>query len=101
MKGKHHIIIDAPRLRYEFEIKRNITILQGESASGKTTLIDLLTDYASNKDNSPIRIMSDVPCEVYIAGGERWQPVLQSIENSIVFIDEGNPFIRSKEAVKY
>ena len=40
MKGKHHIIVESARLKYEFDIKRNITIIQGDSAPGKTTLID-------------------------------------------------------------
>ena len=37
MKGKHHIIIESARLKYEFDIRRNITIIQGDSATGKTT----------------------------------------------------------------
>ncbi len=41
MKGKYKIIINNNRLHYEFEIKRNITIIRGDSATGKTTLIDM------------------------------------------------------------
>ena len=97
MKGKHHIIIESARLKYEFDIKRNITIIQGDSATGKTTLIDLLSDYQQDKQNSPVRIESDVPCEVFSANGDRWKSILEMITDSIVFIDEGNHFIRSKE----
>lgn len=32
MKGKYKIVIKNNRLHYEFEIKRNITIIQGDSA---------------------------------------------------------------------
>ena len=42
MRGKHRIVIKNNRLHYEFEIKRNITIIQGNSATGKTTLINML-----------------------------------------------------------
>ena len=97
MKGKHHIIIESARLKYEFDIKRNITIIQGDSATGKTTLIDLLSDYQNGRENSPVRIESDVPCEVFSGSGDRWRAGLELITDSIVFIDEENHFIRQKE----
>lgn len=97
MKGSHHIIIESARLRYEFDIKRNITIIQGDSATGKTTLIELLSDYRNGRKNGPVRIEADVPCEVFAGAGDRWREMLTLIEDSIVFIDEENRFIRSKE----
>ncbi len=46
MKGLHKVIVQNNRLHYEFDIKRNITIIQGNSATGKTTLITMLLLYA-------------------------------------------------------
>ena len=40
MKGLHKVIVQNNRLHYEFDIRRNITIIQGNSATGKTTLTD-------------------------------------------------------------
>ena len=97
MKGKHHIVIESPRLKYEFEIKRNLTIIKGDSATGKTTLIDLIRDYHNEGDISPIKIESDVSCEVFSNYTDRWRQSLELIQESIVFIDEGNTFIRTKE----
>lgn len=97
MKGKHHIVIESARLKYEFDIKRNITIIQGDSATGKTTLIELISDYQNSRENSPVRIESDVPCEVFGGIGDRWSAMLELISDSIIFIDEGNYFIRQKE----
>lgn len=97
MKGKHHIIIESARLKYEFDIKRNITIIQGDSATGKSTLIDLISDFQNGREKSPVRIESDVPCEVLTGAGDRWRAVLELITDSIVFIDEENHFIRQKE----
>ncbi len=45
MNGKHKVIISNRNFHYEFEIKRNITIVQGDSATGKTTLIDMIRQY--------------------------------------------------------
>ena len=46
MIGSHHIIVETKKIKYEFEIKRNITVIRGDSATGKTTLIDLLSQFA-------------------------------------------------------
>jgi hypothetical protein len=35
MKGKYHVIVQNKRLRHEFDIKRNITIIRGDSATRK------------------------------------------------------------------
>lgn len=44
MKGKYHIVVQNNRLRYELDVKRNITILRGNSATGKTTLINMIQE---------------------------------------------------------
>ena len=41
MKGKHKVIVSTKRLKYEFELRRNLTIIQGDSATGKTTLVEI------------------------------------------------------------
>ena len=100
MKGKHHIIIETARLKYEFDIKRNITVIQGDSATGKTTLVDLLLAYASDKEGSGVRLESDVNCAVMIANSDNWQAILAAYDNQIVFIDEDASYIFSKEFAK-
>ena len=39
MRGTHNVIVQNKRIRYDFDIRRNLTIIQGDSATGKTTLI--------------------------------------------------------------
>ena len=39
MKNKHHVIVETQRLKYEFDIKRNITVIQGDSATGKHIVV--------------------------------------------------------------
>lgn len=97
MKGKHHIIIESAKLRYEFDIRRNITIIQGDSATGKTTLIDLLRDYANDRSGHDVILQSDVPCVVFGGDQRYWEPVLQAVRDSILFIDEDYTFIFSQD----
>lgn len=41
MKGRRKVIVSTKRLKYDFELRRNLTIIRGDSATGKTTLIDI------------------------------------------------------------
>lgn len=101
MKGKHHIVIESDNLKYEFEIKRNITVIQGESATGKTTLLDLLSEHIRRKGASGIRVQSDVPCAVYVAGEDNWEYELKGLSGKIVFFEEDCRFIYTKEFAEY
>ena len=95
MKGKYSVFVQNNRLRYEFTISRNITIIRGDSATGKTTLLDLLNAYDRDGYSSGVLLKCDVPCVV--VGGQRWEENLQFIHNSIVFIDECNRFVKSED----
>lgn len=95
MKGIHKITIQNKRLRYDFELKRNLTIVRGDSATGKTTLIDMIREYVNNKESDSIRLTCDKQC--FVVEGATWKGQISVISDSIVFIDEGNPFIFSDE----
>jgi predicted ABC-class ATPase len=42
MKGSYRVIVQNSIVRYDFTIRRNITIIKGDSATGKTTLVDIV-----------------------------------------------------------
>ena len=87
MKGKHRVVVSTKRLRYDFELRRNLTIIRGDSATGKTTLVDMIQEYVSNPSGSPIELVCDKTCFVLL--GALWIEQLSGIRDSIVFIDEG------------
>ena len=95
MKGKYSILVQNNRLRYEFTIFRNITIIRGDSATGKTTLLDLLAAYYRDGEGSGVIVRCEVPCVVI--GGQHWRESLAPIHCSIVFIDECNSFVKSED----
>ena len=97
MKNKHHIIVETERLKYEFDIRRNITVIQGDSATGKTTLVQLLETYSRYGKDSGVRLQSDVPCVVFGGDASLWKVAMETYQGSIVFIDEDYSFIYSKE----
>ena len=99
MKGSHHVLLETKKVRYEFDIKRNITIIQGDSATGKTTLTNLVSDNARYGEAAGIRLESDVPC-VVVDGDSLWDVKIKSLENTIIIIDEGNSFIFTEQFAK-
>lgn len=93
MKGKHKLRLQSAHLRYDLVFSRNITVIQGDSATGKTTLVDMIQEYLLNGSDTGIVLTCDCPCRV--VAGNTWQEQLERIEDSLVFIDEGNRFISS------
>lgn len=101
MKGIHHIVIETARLKYEFDIRRNITVIKGNSATGKTTLVGLLQAYAVNGRKSGVRLNSDVPCFVYSGDMNSWEYVLAGYHGGIIFIDEDCSFMLSTDFARF
>ena len=62
MKGSHRIIVESRKVKYDFTIKRNITILTGDSGSGKTVLIELIRDYRRYGSDSGVFVSCDWDC---------------------------------------
>lgn len=93
MKGKYRVVIQNKRIHYEFEIRRNITIIKGQSATGKTALVDMVREYYENGLGSGVSVNCEKACVVL--EGRNWELNLQTMHDSIVFIDEGNNFVNS------
>lgn len=93
MKGKHKITVKNQHIQYTLELERNITILSGNSGTGKTTLVALLSDYENLGKKSGVTIQCDKSCRVL--SGIDWLVRLEQIRDSIVFVDEGNEFLSS------
>ena len=95
MKGSHRIIVESRKVKYDFTIKRNITILTGDSGSGKTVLIELIRDYRRYGSDSGVFLSCDRDCRTI--DNEDWERQISEISDSIIFIDEGNRFLTSKK----
>ena len=93
MRGTYRIIVQNKRIRYDFAIRRNLTVIQGNSATGKTTLIDMIREHYENGPASGVGLRSDKECTVL--SGRNWEADLSAMQDSIVFIDEGNGFVFS------
>ena len=95
MRGIHEVVVQNNRVQYKFAIRRNLTILRGDSATGKSTLIDLIAQYVRDGKNSGVVLRCDKPCIVLTS--DLWEIRLSAIKDSIVFIDEDNSFAATYE----
>lgn len=95
MKGKYHIIVQNSRVKFEFDIKRNITIVRGDSATGKTTLVSLIDTYDRLGADSGVEVSCARRC--LTVNNSNWESILNSVSECIVFIDEENTIIKSDD----
>ena len=79
MKGVHRVVIQNKRIRYDFELQRNLTILRGDSATGKTTLIGMVQEYINNGEDSSIELRCDKYC--YVLEGATWRGQLSEMKS--------------------
>ena len=98
MVGKYKIIVKNRRVVFQLNIERNITIIKGKSATGKTTLINALRNYEDLKEKSGVTISSAKACHVLY--GNDWQEKIAKWSDSFIFLDEGNEFIKSEDFAK-
>lgn len=95
MKGNYHIVVQNNKLRYELDVRRNITIIRGDSATGKTKLINLLEQASVFGEDSGVEVLCERPCRTL--GGNDWSIILPNLRQQIIFLDEENRFVKSQE----
>lgn len=98
MKGELKVSVRNRRNSYVFTLRRNITVLTGNSGTGKTTLYDMIREYAELGRASGVTISA--PCSVVALEGKNWELELENTENAIVVVDEDNWFLRSAAFAK-
>lgn len=95
MKGSYQISVSNGKVKYDFLIRRNLTIIRGNSATGKTTLVEMIREYYDSGENSGITLQCNRVCRVL--SGRDWKILLDATHESIVFIDEDNDFVFTNE----
>lgn len=92
MKGTHRVIVQNKRIRYDFEIKRNITVIRGDSATGKTAVVKypddkvlVVADGAAfgSEMEKMMRLIKGYPMvTLYLPESFEWAQLIQHTQNS-------------------
>lgn len=92
MTGKHSVKISNKRLSYELEIERKVTVIKGNSGTGKTTLISMIQGYITEGRASGAVLASNLNVAV-LSTNSRWSLDLSESRNTIFFVDENVRYI--------
>lgn len=92
--SRHHIEVSNRLVHYCLDLEEKVTVLKGNSATGKTELIRLITDYNQCGQSSGVTVLSDWKCSVLT--GENWQMMLKHMHQRIMFADQKNTFLTSR-----
>ena len=95
MKGRIDIRVFNNRARFRFTLERNITVVRGDSGTGKTTLYDMIAEYTRLGEDSGVQVSAPCPC-VALTDMD-WQNQLGHTKGSVVFIDEGAVYLASQD----
>ena len=96
MKGNIKVVVSTKKLRYELNLRRNITIIQGDSATAKTTLIQIINDYLSSRTGPGTDVICKKKCAVLSGDLESVLIRLERLSDTIVFANEQEHFLYPK-----
>ncbi len=99
MKGSYWFKAKSKKVLFEFSIRRNITVIKGDSATGKTTLLRILYEYLRSGRQSGYSVSTNALYYVYLRDevGRDWKDALYPLKNTVIFIEENNEFVFTKE----
>lgn len=99
MKGSYWFRAKSKKVLFEFSIRRNITVIKGDSATGKTTLLHILYEYLRMGKQSGYVVSTNASYYVYLRDevGREWKDALYPLKNTVIFIEENNEFVYTEE----
>lgn len=93
MRGKIKIYVKNRHITFSFTLERNVTVITGDSGTGKTKLINMVRDYSELGRSSGVNLRCD---KTYIVlEGRNWEQILADTHNSVVFVEESTRFLTS------
>lgn len=96
MRGSFYFKIHNKRLSYNIVLQRSITIIKGDSGTGKTVMLNMISDYIDQGRNSGVHISTNASSFRVLKNSTEWVSDLKSHENTIYFADEDVSYIITK-----
>lgn len=99
MRGKYFLKIRNNRVSYDLHFDRCVTIIKGDSGTGKTNLINMLRSYITCGKSSGITLETNIANIRILWFSEDWKNELNRYKDCIFFADSGNDYILSEEFI--
>lgn len=81
MRGKIKIQIKNRHITFNFTLERNVTILTGDSGTGKTKLINMVRNYSELGEQSGVILKCSKPC--LVLSNANWETILENTHMSL------------------
>lgn len=88
MNGVHRVKVYSKKLIYDFYVNRKITIIRGDSGTGKSTLVQYIQN-ANDKLKRGFTLECDLHCEAYNKTFKNWDIAFKEMTDAIIVLDEG------------
>ena len=96
MKGRHVVSVVSRKATYRLELERKVSVIKGNSGTGKSSLIRLISEYLEFGKKSGIKVSVDSSVSLgVLTNSSEWEKVLGSVHDTIVFVDEDVEYIYS------
>ena len=97
MKGSYRVIIGNKKVTYDLTLNRQVTVIKGNSATGKTTLFSMFRD-ACDKNFNTLGIKCNCRDKLFaITSINRDLDYIKNLHNKIIIADEDITFIQTTE----
>lgn len=96
MKGSYNVTLKDRKFNYTLTVNRKITLIRGDSGTGKTTMLNSLRK--AIRGDIGRSFACEIPC--IVLDMDEWLIQLETKENCIFFLDEDFYAIRHKELDK-
>jgi predicted ATPase len=96
MKGKYTVIIYDKRIRYELTLERQVTVIKGDSGTGKSTLVRMVRSAVEDERSNVVHCnCADKLCVVFRK--KNFEEDIKDNPGKIFFIDEDEEYAWTKE----
>lgn len=97
MKGRFSLEIESRKVIYQLDIERKVTVIKGNSGTGKSSMIRILSDYVELGKDSGVRIRKSSDYEIKILENRSdWPRDLEQAHNTVIFVDEDVRYLYEK-----
>lgn len=97
MKGRFSLEIESRRVIYQLSLERKVTVIKGNSGTGKTSMIRILSDYVELGKDSGVHIRKSSDYDIKILENRTdWHQELEQAHNCIMFVDEDVRYLYDK-----
>lgn len=97
MTGRHNLIISDINVEYNIVLDRQVTVLKGNSATGKSTLVRYFTGISKGDSSIHCNMRDKLEVIMEFVANDIFKYRINNTHNKILIVDEDCKMVRTKE----